>query len=299
MEDNYNDIEKKFKDLLESVPYQEPDEQALADMQQRLDRPVEEKRRGGIVWWWVLPIACSLSLPFIIGSYYFFQQNKSAQQQIALLQTQLETDATPATAPANTEPELIVQYDTIYQTIERVRYVDRYPNNTPSTQQISARSVPECWAQAQQLEQAALAFEQPLPYSSDQAPNTTGSSTDNNWASWYSSGPAQGFAAWRAQQRLESPLLLADFAALDAIPPQSLSTEWPPKTVDLVEMPFHKDRINPLVYAVPTGVNLALTGMPALSLALPNQSALGFGASLQGELRFRSPLRLGLGIRFT
>ncbi len=296
MNNDYDSWERNFKDNLENPPPMLPDEGALLDMVGRLDKESDPKRRRGILWWWLLPLALTAS------TIYFF-----TQYQLLKKQTNKDTNFTLSTEPLPTNEnktltEIVHHYDTIYQQVEVIRYVDRQRKANAAT------PLSYQWLDLQQKRDLLEALQSaPQPYSTTASSTSTAATAAANtlWSS-----PNRPFAFPQTnllnQQASISPpqlgvtssnVLLEKLAFLPSIPPSLLTSNTPLLENELRPMQDYRDRINPMWYFVPTGFNLGLEIAPELANGLPGEFAAAWQFGASAELAFRQHLRLGIGLR--
>ena len=82
MEDNY--LDNVFREKLELPQHHDFEESAWLDLESRL----EEKPIRRIVWWrWAA--AAGILLPMLLSSFYFYNELKQTEQQLAALETKM------------------------------------------------------------------------------------------------------------------------------------------------------------------------------------------------------------------
>ena len=297
MEDNYNQFDQKFRKALEKAPAFEPDERALADMARRLDEEARPRRRPGIAWWWVLLLPF-LVLPFLFGTVYFYNKYENAQQKVQELSQRLIDQPKPV--DTSSHHFVTYHYDTIYRTVETLRYVERsveVPGPTTNTTPYTSNQ----WSRVSAFNRTIFAA---APTAAEvSSPNSFSSFINSVQYPWPGSPLSLENQAFAPQiNRSKARPVLSLFDPLSQLPlPEAVHRQTVEgldldNLVDASSLLESKNRINPLWYFVPTGFHTSLSVNPALSLGISGNNSFGFNYGWHGELAFRKNLRLGLGV---
>lgn len=285
MEDNYMD--KKLKKILENPPEMKPDFQAIADMKKRLEeaKAPKKKKRGGAASGWLLPL---LILPFLLSSLFYYHKYSSLDERLNALTSQI----TQTKQDTIQKTYITYQYDTIYNVI--------YKEVTAPTS--TRRAEKPAWTFGGGYNSKLLSLFSNDKFSdlSEQRNARTynpyrplGLGLNSGWTS--ASGGSSDDLKTQEEENLwlntasqyigSLPLGLLDY-------PSDFNEK---DKLVLSETEFDPE-VNPLLYFIPKGGNLSVSGMP-IALGSGNGAGFtGFSFGLSGALRFYQDVEMELGV---
>ena len=293
-------FDHQLKDIFENPPEFHPDAEAISDIHRRLDAAQGARRR--FAWWWLLlPL---IALPFLFSTVFFYQKYQNLEQQILDMQVQL----TNTNTPAETSRETITLYDTIYQTIIKntivqQKVVEAKQSYTPNYRFTNSGAIPSFWSAT--FSQTPV---DPLAESTRERNWTARTTLSDDSGSWLKAS-----SPWR--RHIKPGLANSAVEGVDR-PPVSFNPllgEIPLRfnalTVPLPYREFtHPDQLmdelpakarprpNPLLYAVPTGLQVGAYISPLGIVESGGQEGTPLTYGLNAEVEFAQSFRLQLGL---